>query len=71
NVLRRLGTREDLPSLLQLLCAPEWWVRYRAAQAITAAPYLGKDELGQLQATQADRYARDILQQVAAERSYI
>ena len=71
NVLRRLGSREDLPSLLQLLCAPEWWVRYRAAQAITAAPYLGKDELGQLQATQADRYARDILQQVAAERSYI
>ena len=71
NALRRLGGREDLPCLLQLLSAPEWWVRYRAAQAIVDAPYLQADEPRRLQAAHTDRYARDILQQVMAERSYL
>ena len=71
NALRRLGSRVDLPCLLQLLGAPEWWVRYRAAQAIVNAPYLQADEPRRLQAAHADRYARDILQQVMAERSYL
>ena len=71
NALRRLGGREDLPCLLQLLGAPEWWVRYRAAQAIVDAPYLQADEPRRLQAAHTDRYARDILQQVMAERSYL
>lgn len=66
-VLGRVGQQEHLSLLESLLDDQEWWVRYRAAQAITSLPFMGPNELRKLQARQKDRYAIDILQQSFAE----
>lgn len=67
NVLGRIGQKEHLPLLESLLDDAEWWVRYRAAQAITALPFLGPNQLRALRHRQSDNFARDILQQTFAE----
>lgn len=67
NVLGRLGRREDYRILEPLLSDDEWWVRYRAAQAIVKLPFLGPNALRKLCNRQSDRYARDILRQALAE----
>lgn len=67
NLLGRFGRREDYRILEPLLSDTEWWVRYRAAQAITKLPFLGPHALRKLCGRQEDRYARDILRQALAE----
>lgn len=67
KVLGRVGQPEHLELLEALLDDREWWVRYRAAQAITQLPFLGPNQLRQLKKRQSDRYARDMLQQCFAE----
>jgi hypothetical protein len=67
KVLGRIGQREHLSLLESLLDDAEWWVRYRAAQAITSLPFLGPNQLRQIRDRQTDRYAADILQQSFAE----
>ena len=67
KVLGRVGQEEHLSLLESLLGDQEWWVRYRAAQAITALPFLGPNELRKLRLRQSDRYAADILRQTFAE----
>ena len=67
KVLGRVGQREHLSLLESLLDDPEWWVRYRAAQSITALPFLGPNELRKLRLRQSDPFAGDILQQTFAE----
>lgn len=67
NVLGYLGVAEDIGSLLQLLTDSHWWVRYRAARAIGELLRHDADKLMHIQQQQTDRYAADILAQVAAE----
>ena len=67
NLLGRFGRREDYRILEPLLSDTEWWVRYRAAQAITKLPFLGPHALRKLRDRQQDPYARDILSQALAE----
>lgn len=67
NVLGRVGQQEHVVLLEAMLGDPEWWVRYRAAQAITKMPFLGPNYLRQMRMRQQDRYATDILQQAFAE----
>ena len=67
KVLGRIGQPEHLKLLEALLNDQEWWVRYRAAQAITSLPFLGPNQLRKLRREQEDRYAADILQQCFAE----
>jgi HEAT repeats len=67
NLLGRFGRREDYQILEPLLSDTEWWVRYRAAQAITRLPFLGPHALRKLRDRQKDRYAQDILCQAMAE----
>lgn len=67
NVLSRLGSAPDYPSLLPLLSDPEWWVRYRAAKAICALPGVDMATLRQLSARHEDAFARDMLVHVLAE----
>jgi HEAT repeat protein len=64
----RLGKAADAQALLPLLADPQWWVRYRTAQAVRAL-YEGDAELLEhVRSRQEDRYARDILTQVIAEK---
>lgn len=67
-VLGQFGTRSSIRQLEPLLSDTEWWVRYRAAQAIAALPFLGPHALRRLRERQKDRFARDMMQQVLAER---
>jgi len=67
NLLGRSGRREDYRILEPLLSDAEWWVRYRAAQAITKLPFLGPNALRKLRDRQEDPYAKDILWQAMAE----
>ncbi len=67
KVLGRIGQQEHLSLLEAMLDDREWWVRYRAAQAITSLPFLGPNQLRRLRDRQSDRYAADMLQQALAE----
>ena len=67
NLLGRFGRREDYAVLEPLLSDNEWWVRYRAAQAITKLPFLGPNALRKLCTRQTDRYARGAMQHALAE----
>lgn len=67
RALGELGDRSDVARLRTLLSDPEWWVRYRAAQALLALPFLTEAELAQLRDS-SDRYAADMLTQVLAEK---
>jgi len=66
--LGRIGSEEDEPRLLALLDDSAWWVRYRAAEALASLPSVTPEKLERLREEQADRFARDILGQVIAER---
>lgn len=64
----KIGVEEDKKSLIRMLGDREWWVRYRSAQALAGLPSMSVQELERLQAEHGDRYARDILTQVLAEK---
>jgi HEAT repeat protein len=66
--LGRAGDFEDLAALEPLLSDREWWVRYRAAQALVASPFLGPNALRRIASRQQDQFAQDILQQALAEK---
>jgi HEAT repeat protein len=65
--LGRLGEDDDEERLVLLLSDREWWVRYRAAQALSRLPHMGEPKLKTIQAAQSNPFARDILTQVMAE----
>lgn len=65
----RLGSMADAAALEPLLADPQWWVRYRTAQALEHLFHGDAARLGQVRDAQADRFARDILTQVMAERA--
>lgn len=67
KVLGRVGQQEHLALLEALLCDREWWVRYRAAQAVASLPFLGPNQLRRMQRESKDPFAADILQQAFAE----
>jgi len=68
KALGRVGEHADANRLIPLLGDAEWWVRYRAAQALAGMSFFSSAELELLRANLSDRYARDILGQVLAER---
>jgi HEAT repeat protein len=67
--LGRSGATADRALLLALLGDRDWWVRYRAGQALLALPGMDASALAALRAGLADRYARDMLEHVCAERT--
>jgi HEAT repeat protein len=67
KVLGRNGEHSDVNRLIPLLADAEWWVRYRAAQALVGMPFFSKAEAQLLSGNLSDRFARDMLVQVLAE----
>lgn len=68
SALGNMGSPGDIDSLVGVLDDREWWVRYRAAQALAGLPLITRERLEKVQSQQNDRYARDILRQVIAEK---
>ncbi len=66
--LGKIGTGEDEEKLVSLLTDPEWWVRYRAAQAIVELSFSSVQQYDKLKEGLSDRYAKDILAQAMAEK---
>jgi HEAT repeat protein len=70
RALGRVGGREELPRLLELLRDPVWWVRYHSAQALTRLDGLEPFELETLRENARDAFAADMLGQALAERRW-
>jgi len=68
SALGRIGSREDRDALIAPLSDSVWWVRYRAAQALAGLPQVTLDEVRQIRDKINDRFAKDILTQVIAEK---
>lgn len=68
KVLGRIGEHADVNRLIPLLADAEWWVRYRAAQSLVGMPFFSIAEVELLRDNLSDRFARDMLGQVLAER---
>ena len=66
--LGRVGGADDRAALVERLQDSQWWVRYRAAQALLELPEASRESLAGILARQTDPFARDILGQVMAER---
>jgi hypothetical protein len=67
KTLGRLGAQRDEVSLVAMLSDVEWWVRYRAAQAICHLMSGDVDRVKRLRDAHSDPFARDILTHVLAE----
>ena len=70
KALGRLGEAQDESLLVDMLRDREWWVRYRSAQALVALPWMRREQAEAIRDAQADRYARDAMDQAIAERAY-
>jgi hypothetical protein len=68
RAIGRLGTKAQWPVLQRLITDPQWWVRYRAAQAMTQCSSMSAQELRILASQWTDRFAKDMLNQVLAQR---
>jgi HEAT repeat protein len=65
--LGHVGEPQDRDLLLGMLRDREWWVRYRAAQALASRPFATPDEIVSFAVLLGDRFARDIVAQALAE----
>lgn len=65
--LGRIGVAEDRLRLQAMLSDGEWWVRYRAAMALTQLPFVSRQHLETICSQLRDRFAADILRQALAE----
>jgi HEAT repeat protein len=69
RALGRVGERGDAGRLVLLLGDLEWWVRYRAAEALLELPAFTRADLDALRASLTDRFAADMLSQAMAENA--
>jgi HEAT repeat protein len=67
KALGRFGVGPDRAALEERLADANWWVRYRAAQALARLPGMDRAALVALRAAQQDRFAADMLGQVLSE----
>lgn len=65
--LGRIGQRADVSLLLQRLGDEEWWVRYRASQALLKMPGMTRRELEVIRDNMEDSFARTMLEQTLSE----
>jgi HEAT repeat protein len=70
RAIGRVGNREELPVLLQLLRDPVWWVRYHSAHGLVRLEGLQPHELQALHEGAKDSFAADMLSQALAERRW-
>ncbi len=68
KALGRAGMLEDAALLTNMLGDGQWWVRYRAAQALIQLPGMSANELHNIKDIQTDRDARDMLHLAMAEQ---
>ena len=60
----RLGSEADIADLSRMLRHRQYWIRVRAAQALSKLPTMTIDRLREIRESETDLYARDILTEV-------
>ncbi len=70
KALGRVGTEEDIPSLVSLLSDGDWWIRYQAANALARFGFVGMEKLKKIREEQKNPLAQEILTFVIAEREF-
>jgi HEAT repeat protein len=68
HALGKIGGKEDVEHLIKLLSDRQWWVRYRAAEALVNLPFINSDEIRNIKNTLEDEKARQIMEQAMAEK---
>lgn len=68
KALGLIGSSDDVARLCGLLSDHEWWVRYRAAEALVHMPFVTGAELERIKKSLTDQFASDMLDQVVAEQ---
>jgi len=69
SALGRLGDERDIYSLISLLKDKQWWVRFRAAEALSQLKGMTPKEFRKIRENVDDHYARDILDYIIMERA--
>ena len=69
TALGSMGEENDLTILIGMLTDSQWWVRYRAAQAICSLPFVTTDYLEGLKKTLSDGFAINMIDHVLSERA--
>ncbi|MDF2614529.1 MAG: heat repeat protein [Clostridia bacterium] len=64
KTLASIGNESDLLALERCLSDRDWWVRYRAAEAIKLLPTTTDEKILEIRSRQSDRFAIDILNYV-------
>ncbi|XEC95234.1 HEAT repeat domain-containing protein [Paenibacillus tarimensis] len=64
RVIQACSMYSAIPQLLDKLADPEWWVRYRAAEALFGFGSVGKDNLRWASKHHHDSYAKDMADQM-------
>ena len=67
SVLGRLGASEDVPRLVYLIGAKDWWVRYRAAKSLVNLPFINSLQIHSIKQNMTDAFGLDILAHTLAE----
>lgn len=67
SAVGRLGNKEDIKILLDMIEDDNWWVRYRAAQAILKLPGQDINSIKKNIDLKKDKFSQDILTHVLAE----
>ncbi len=68
SALGKMGVEEDEEHLIGLLGDSHWWVRYRAAEALSILPFMTDDKLSILVQTLPTTEARKVLTPFVAKR---
>ncbi len=70
HALGKIGSKQDLPHLRKMLHDRQWWVRYRAAQAIVKL-FPQPEEIQTIEDSLTDEKAKQILAQAIAEKTLL
>lgn len=65
--LRNIGDKDDMPLLINMLSDSNWWVRYRAAQALVRIHLSTENNIDKLLEQTTDTFGKDTLKQAFAE----
>jgi HEAT repeat protein len=71
KLLSGTGLWDDEQRLINMLSDRNWWVRYRTAQVLADMPFMDKDKLLQIIENHWDRFAKDSIKMVMAEKQLI
>ena len=71
TALGNIGTKKDIKLLDNLLSDKEWWVRYRASQALAKMPFVSTEDLLYKKSMSDNEDVKSILDQVIAEQALL